>query len=431
MTQRRNGRNASLNLFKALSLFSLPLVLTCVLTNQVSQDAEPTYQGESLQIQFTKFSPAYAAFEDEFLFEEDVENPSLNAGESDQFFVSQTIKPKIVEKSVEKEAIQKEEVEFETFSGLAALANPIVKKQSIQPVPNEVLKQNTKDIEDDGEFTPEFKLNFGPMIASLPKNQNKVFGAQKIVKKTKASSPDKIFDQKALKPKYYNVTGPIELKEGLAFVGSMEVSWVIDDQEVRVGAINTPDGTYDISVNDLIGDIIVSLYDENDELMGEGIANLDQIENPEQLESLKINIRPIDWDMAGEVIHVHSLNSHHRPISGAEVLLYAYNDAIETNEAGEIRFADWKKSNSRTLALASKEGYRDSVFLIDSKKTSKVLLFEDKYIDAFFSWIEDLGVYGVDEMGTIYGSVVSGNKSQAGYEISIGKVKPLYFNSAY
>ena len=436
MNIRRNGRTASFKLLRSLTLFSVPLVVTCLLTQKTSVDKESTLQGQSLEIMFSSFSPAYAAFEDEFLFNKDLTPVELNAGINNHLtLIQEQQKLEALQATLSQESnneVQTSEQE-PSFRGLASFAiNTTSTKQQISnlKVLDSTLKDTSKNPEE--TFKPEFKLNFGPMIASADIDTKPVLAHGSQTKSTHSSNPSKddspSLEENAAKSKSYNISGSIELKDGLAFIGSMEVSWVVDDQEIKIGAINTPDATYEINTNELIGDIIISLYDSNDELIGEGIANLDKAYE-EQLNNLNINIRPIDWDKAGEIIHVHSINSHSRPVEDAEVQLYAYNDSTKTNAKGEIRFIDWKKSNSRTLALASKKGFKDSLFLIDSKKISKTLLFSNEYVDAFFSWIKSFGVYDVEDKGTVYGVIVSGNKSQEGYSVRLEKNLPIYFKN--
>lgn len=50
-------------------------------------------------------------------------------------------------------------------------------------------------------------------------------------------------------------------------------------------------------------------------------------------------------------------------------------------------------------------------------------------MDAFFSWIKSFGVYDVEDKGTVYGVIVSGNKSQEGYSVRLEKNLPIYFKN--
>ena len=230
-------------------------------------------------------------------------------------------------------------------------------------------------------------------------------------------------------------SGPIELQNGLPFLGPMEVEWIVDGEKIGSGHINTDQGNYKIPIQKIMGSLVVSLYDTNNQLVGEGVADLEGLSHGKNLSQLKINVSPIDWDRAGEIIHIHSLGAEKKPVKNAHVELYAYQKFTQTNTKGEILFPDWRRSESNTLARASKEGFRDSIFHLNSKRPTQVLLFENSYMDAFFDWIEeDLGIENVRDKGTVYGSLSRkpGGPLASGYHAYIkDHEESLYFNDWY
>ena len=227
--------------------------------------------------------------------------------------------------------------------------------------------------------------------------------------------------------KPYKIQGGISLKEGLPFLGSMEVSWVMDNSVFRSGSINTSNATYEIHVDQLVGDIVVSLYDENNILIGEGSMDLGHLyENPDSV-SRNIEVFPIDWDHAGQAIHGLFLDSKNKPLSGVKISLYAFNESTTTDPSGNFGFPNWKKTNSRSIALASKSGYHDSIFLMDSGQPALVPLFPRSHIESFFSYLEDQGIPQREKGGIIHGSIL-GNLEKSGYKVSIEGQDPIYFS---
>lgn len=232
------------------------------------------------------------------------------------------------------------------------------------------------------------------------------------------------------RPESYQILGDLELKDGLAFIGGMSISHIVGGAEVQSGSINLADATFDINIQQMVGDIVISLVDNNGQLLGEGRLNLNDYPENKPILREKIAIYPVDLDRAGQVISVGSLG---RPkpkyISEANIDLYAFNDRTMTNSRGEFRFRDWKNSNSRTLALISKKGFRDSIVMLDSAQDSTVLMFENKYVDSFFEYLRDQGLGSQSTKGTIYGALI-GMPDMSGYTVRLEKEKPLYFMEA-
>ncbi len=466
-------------LIHKLGLSLVFLISSITFMTMTSQNVNTALNPQALKIEFSNFSPAFAALEDEYLWaSESEESTMLMAGEKKWDFSRPEKKETLLISRAEPRVEIKTTEVFEAtpigmspvfnsdFDGQIVLASN--SKNQLQemahasrPSPKETAqKDNLSDLKIDHQ-----EMSFGSLANMVRKEKPSAIQAptpilaadrpQPTVKETLKDSNEELtqkdhvpsptdgllasraIEQMSLglndqieKPKSYKVQGDIELKEGLAFVGSIGISWVVSDYELMVGSINIKDASFEISPTELVGEIIVSLYDQYDEMIGEGRIDLSEYHLSKTNINAKIPVYPVDLNTAGKVVEVASLGSQKmKTIEGADVDLYAFNNRSTTNKNGEFSFRGWKKSNSRTLAIASKKGYKDSVFLIDSKKTSTVILFDNKYVDAFFDYLSDIGLRSKRDKGTIYGHIV-GVGDASGYRVRLEKEKPLYFIEA-
>ncbi len=444
--QRRNTTEKLINWLAAKFIFATLVAMILVFSqSHVSPDKSVVFVAQPFKVSFSKFSPAFAAFEDEYLFSEmdQAESYSLKPSQEAKTFEKLA---RIESNSPAKTLVTSTQETKQTKISFANLLSKFDGEKAVSEIKLSVATPTTKtankmlakndEVQTAGEFA------FGS-LAGMVKGHQPVIQAQP---SQRASNPSVVsekhtptqtdFESKAKeKPEAsehdsYKVVGGIQLKEGLAFLGSMEVSWVVGDYELQRGSINTPDAVYEIEVNKLIGDVIISLYDNQDELIGEGLLDLTQATPNGDTIKADIQILPIDWDVAGQVVHADSLGSGVRkPVNGVDIALYSFNEATQSNENGTFSFFNWKKTNSRTLAIASKEGFFDSIFTLDSKSEAQVLLFENKYMNAFFTYLQDLGIYNVKEQGTVYGKI-QGVSHLDGYTVKLDKARPLYFMTA-
>lgn len=413
----------------------------------VSPDKSLVFTAQTFQLDFDQFSPAFAAFEDEYLYEnmDSVPAVALRSGEATTSFEKLAAKDKVETKvrvrngqtlASQKKANPVFQNLLNHFDGEKAVSEIKTLRTTLAQIVKKEEIEYKKELSDGGElaFGPlAANINPRPQVVSQEPRVNDPIISKSLLKKAleeqEMSAQAKELEA-APDVTNYKVLGGIQLKQGLAFIGSMEVSWVVGDYELQRGSINTPDATYEIEVSKLVGDVIISLYDSNDELIGEGLLDLTQFKpNQEEIVS-NIQVLPIDWDVAGQIVHADSLGTGVRkPVEGVEVALYSFNDATQSDSSGEFSFFNWKKTNSRTLAIASKEGFFDSIFTLDSKTEANVLLFENKYMVSFFKYLENLGIYEVEDKGTVYGKI-QGIENAEGYVARLEKSTPLYFMTA-
>ncbi len=376
----------------------LPVSLLIFLFPQSSEtdNDDPNFLSRTFQVDFSRFSPAFAAFEDEFLFEQvssfQTHNHIKEAGNSQKQTMNQILSNMGFDGEI-------------PMKNISELTGP--EFQSKKP-------QKKRNIPDSGE------LGSGPLVAMVKEAPV----SQKPVSKTfQNPGTGKPYENR----KNYRIHGDISLKEGLAFMGTMEVQWVLGKQILKFGSINIEKATYEIRVDQLIGDIVVSLYDQNNRLTGEGFFGVDQVLGNSYQIFKNLDVFPVNWDHAGHIIDGHSLtSSKNKNLSGVTVSLYGFDEQTKTDKNGQFRFHDWKKINSRSIAMASKSGHYDSLFIIDSRQPVSIPLFSESYMQAFFSYLKDQGITNPEQGGTVYGSIL-GVREKSGYRVSIGNKNPIYF----
>lgn len=394
-----------LMVFMTLTLFLFPL------RSEIGND-DPKLLSHSFEVDFSQFSPAFAAFEDEFLLEKTPFN-----------------KQTLIKKGNNQKQIINHVFLDSGFDGeikIKNISNPINSK-----LQGESFRKKRKILN-------AGKLNFGFLA-----NTKREFRESNLkLKDTKPAETEEIKNNISQKPfsktlqnpttvhenQSYRIHGNLSLKEGLAFMGTMEVQWVLGKDILGFGSINIKKATYEINVNQLIGDIVVFIYDNNKKLIGEGFLGMNQIPKNSYYISKNINILPINWDYAGQVFDGDSLNSSKkRTLSEVNISLYGFNEQTKTNKRGEFGFHKWKKVNSRSIALASKPGYHDSLFIIESKKPVSIPLLSESYIEALFFYLKDQNLGDSKKKGIVYGSIL-GTQDKSNYKVFIENKKPIYFH---
>ena len=206
------------------------------------------FSSQIFKVDFSKFSPAFAVLEDEFLFEQISMNKLPIKKDSPQ---------KTVANPVFLNGFDGE-VNMKNISHLTK--STYYRKKS----------QKKRTVSDAGE------LKFGPLV-SIMRKTHETIGTD--------SDPERTRED-------YKIRGDIFLKEGLAFMGSMEVQWVLSDHVLNSGSINTKKATYEIKVNQLIGNIVVSIYDNNNKLIGEGSVSINRLSKASLQISKNIEVFP-------------------------------------------------------------------------------------------------------------------------------------------
>lgn len=228
--------------------------------------------------------------------------------------------------------------------------------------------------------------------------------------------------------------GNVELAGGLAFLGELVVTWLDQGVQKDEGVIRQDSARFELAVEGLRGQVLASLYDFDGNLVGEGSVDLDQLRSQDQFdpEALSIVIREVDVHLAGRIRSVYTVGTQWEdPIVDAEVALYAFEDFASTSdEQGQFHFPQWRRSDSKSLAHASKEGFRDSIFLLDSNQTADVIMLSDRYVESYFKFLVGAGFDSrLASAGLIYGAVQENGQGVGEISVEVDGYRTVYLES--
>jgi hypothetical protein len=428
--------------------WSLVLAILFIFQKPITDGLRPVSKSHELALDFSNFSPAFAAFEDDFLFqgEQDIPTYDLEPGLEDiaKYFEDEETSIHIATEVTEEQKRADNEASpsgfLAQFDGDSSLLERAIERSKTLVARNQqkILKKEVLMDEEELRFGSLASLVTGnPTTTTQPTSSLARSVGSPVPKPAPQASQgaDQVIDPKALEPDpveptSYKVTGNIQLKGGLAFLGPMDVHWVSGDMVHKQGTIYPQDALYQIEVEKMMGEILISLYDNKEYLIGEGFLDLSTARVIGNQIRGDIEIHPVDWDQAGEVFLAKSISDDKKePARGVEIALYSFNDATTTNADGKFSFPNWKKTNSRTLAMASKNGYRDSIFMLDSRSPAQVYLFSESYLDSLFYYLRTaLRFFSVKEKGLVYGKL-EGVQDLTGYQVSLESAQPIYFET--
>lgn len=446
--QKIIGMAALINMsLHKLLLIALCFVISFCFLQPLTNKNKKIISGSVFEVEFSQFSPAFAAFEDGFLFKEAKEVFELKAGDESKSYLPSpkrvVRKSKTTDKNKGGRKLQAMGFDGTILASKIEVSKPKQKKLALQTKTHnkQPVTKKKASIAHNEELrfgalaqlvsqTSQTKNGFAPGPRAL-KNPGVAHSSTPIVSENSHLGHGKPNPEP--QPETITVSGGITLTEGLVFLGAMDISWVVGDYEQAIGSINAPDAEFEIKVQELVGDIVLSLYDNKDQVIGEGFIDLTRANIKNGQIKADIQVRPVDWGNAGQVIDGYSIGGEwigvhaHKSLAGVDIELYAFNEATQSNADGKFGFPNWKKTNSRSLAIASKKGYMDSIFMIDSQNLSDVVLFTEGHMEALFDFVEEQGVYEIKDKGTIYGSLRGQNVK--GYTAHLESIKPIYFST--
>lgn len=420
---------------------SVLFIVQVILCSTISNENYSFQRVAPLDISFDQFSPAFAAFEDEYLFANEEEpqkplaaiaTPRLSEKSSDQERIDKSLNPStpkfsLALASAYTTVIENKNTQKQNFKSERTLSSPInsLSKKEL----SRLLAAEREDFQKN--LIPNFTLSVNkdvdkPYMASNSETMHK----EPLKKQT--ANLNSLPESPSYTP--HHLRGTLELTGGLVFLGEMEVAWFDKGVEQTTGRIHQDTGIFEIEVGGIRGQIVVSLFDQEDQLIGEGSIDLDlaRASNRFSTEDLSISLREVDVHLAGKIRTVYSVGTNHDGmVSNAEVMLYSFDDLdTSTDLSGQFRVPHWKRSNSKSLARASKEGYVDSIFLLDSNQEADVIMLSESYLENYFSFLSEKGFdYRLASAGMVYGVIQNKDIDVSGVTVEIDGFRTVYFES--
>ena len=141
------------------------------------------------------------------------------------------------------------------------------------------------------------------------------------------------------KPKRYVISGPINFSGGAAFLGnrnSITAHQIIDGLSVATGIINIREASYEIAVDDLDGEILGELRNQDGQIMGQGRIDLRTISERNgqeaRLKNLALEVRPVFNGTNGTTISAASYGKNKYIVSDAKVYVAGLSREVAKNK---------------------------------------------------------------------------------------------------
>ncbi|MBY0384043.1 carboxypeptidase-like regulatory domain-containing protein, partial [bacterium] len=349
-------------------------------------------QMPSMKLNFSEFSPAFAAFEDEYYiatFKEEEIPSKVNATElrtSDK----EIIKSEVQELNIPQMTMRPTE-NVDGIMNVAGLAR--VQRTEIKP---EEQKQITAE-----ELLLAQKSNPGLVTPILS---------------------------------HYWIQGKIELTEGLAISDprdKLSVGWFVDGERKKEGRVFHQDGTYELKIDRLEGEMIAELTDRRGFLLGEAIIDLDVLKkqraiNGYVISGVDLKIKPYNFSFRGQTLSVYDTSSNRQVVVGAEVRVGGHD--LKVRSDGKGQFSEPVLSPQSTgVVTAQQAKYRETTVLANFDRELSIHLFPDQFLEAFFNTIDLPSKMRTD--GVIWGTITSNQQPAQGYQVRMTQqnAKPIYF----
>ncbi len=233
---------------------------------------------------------------------------------------------------------------------------------------------------------------------------------------------------------HFWLQGKLELTEGLAISDPrdiLRVGWFVNGEHQRDGKISLRDGSYEIKVDHLEGDIIAELVDRNGYVIGEAIIDLDLLSKQRLITGFVIpgvdlKLRPYNFSHGGQVIGVYDNPTHPQGIADAGVNLGDHDLNTRTGKNGKFEQQS-VSSQSTGLIVAEQARHRQTVVLADFQRGVQIRMFPDPFVEALFDTIDLPKKMRND--GVIFGQISRGAKPVLGYQVRLAeqKANAIYF----
>jgi hypothetical protein len=230
------------------------------------------------------------------------------------------------------------------------------------------------------------------------------------------------------------IQGKIELSDGLAISDprdTLAVGWFVDGEKRKDGRISLREGIYEIKVDRLEGEIIAELADHRGFLLGEAIIDLEVLAKTRKTAGLiiggvDIKLKPYNFSFKGQALAIYDSPGNRQVVSRAQISLGDHEVHVRSDDKGGF-VEPLISPQSTGIVTAQQAKYRQTVVLANFERELKIHLFPDQFMQYFFDTIELPKKNRMD--GMIWGTVLRGQEPAQGYQVRMVQqnVKPIYF----
>lgn len=233
---------------------------------------------------------------------------------------------------------------------------------------------------------------------------------------------------------HFWLQGKLELTEGLAISDPrdiLRVGWFSNGENQREGKISLREGSYEIKVDRLEGEVIAELVDRRGYIIGEAIIDLDLLSKQRMIngfviQGVDLKLRPYDFSHGGQVMGVYDNPQHPKGLANAEVNLGDHDFRAQTDKNGKFEQQSIS-SQSTGVVVADQARHRQTIMLADFQPRLQIRLFPDPFMEALFDTIDLPKKMRND--GVIFGQINKGDKPAMGYQVRLAEKQAhaIYF----
>lgn len=234
---------------------------------------------------------------------------------------------------------------------------------------------------------------------------------------------------------HFWIQGKIELSGGLALShpkDEIKLGWFRQDEEERSGKVSINEGTYELKVDRMEGELIAQMIDSKGYVLGEAILDLDEFAQRHRLNQMivsdvDIKIVPVDFS-AGKTISTYDSKIHKDPVPKATIHVGQHELSMSSDEKGELSDPAIAPT-SIAVVSTSKAHFQGSLSLVDFQARPHLRMFPEKFLRALH---DALGTEkNRRDLGMIWGMVTKNGEPVSDYRIQVAKhedQQPIYFN---
>ncbi|MEQ1664223.1 MAG: hypothetical protein ABL927_02480, partial [Bdellovibrionales bacterium] len=239
--------------------------------------------------------------------------------------------------------------------------------------------------------------------------------------------------------KKYIITGALTLKDGAGFMYGQDIiktRHILDGLNMSEGFVRQAEGSYEISVDQLDGDLVAEITNVEGQTIAQGRLNLKTLNqkylNIARIEKIPIDIRPVFNGARIQLISAASYDKKTFLIEDAKLFIPDLNREVSRNLKSGYYEDDTIVMPSNYIVKAQKENFWPTLAQHQSGHDQQIRLFPKSLVEALLNLsLPKYEARDAESKAVIWGRVSFGPNAIEGAKISVigeEKLKAVYFS---
>ncbi len=231
----------------------------------------------------------------------------------------------------------------------------------------------------------------------------------------------------------YQIKGPWEVSGGLGLINehSIDLRRLVEGSPREAGSLSIKEGTYNISVASLAGNLIAKMYDKSGNILGQGSLTLQEGFMQAGL-APKLIIRPQNHHFRGEARSPYDSAKNKMPLEKFQAAALKDDATFDVGADGNIELTQVTR-NSQTVARFEATEFSKSNMVIIAGQDFKGLIFPQKMMKALKEIVSEQLAYDLNnpDLPVVWGQVLFDGKPVAGSQVELETeqdAKVIYFD---